>query len=213
MLRRWFFTFVLAVFACYMWYLPFDAWWYLRFVLPAFPLIFVLAADVAWSGTRRLSLWRQAVALGVFAVVIVDFAATRAMERDALRVGDWEQKYADVGRFVASRLPANAVVVTMQHSGSVRYYSGRPTLRYDALDADWLDRAIAYLRTAGFEPYLILERWEIANFRERFPTQRSVGFIDRPPLAVHSRDVYVYGTGGSAGTDTPQPIPHTTGCQ
>ncbi|MDP9324177.1 MAG: hypothetical protein M3P13_11135, partial [Acidobacteriota bacterium] len=213
MLRRWFFTFVLAVFACYLWYLPFDAWWYLRFVLPAFPLIFVLAADVAWSGTRRLRLRRQVVALGVFAVVIGDFAATRAMEREAIGIGDWEQKYADVGRFVASRLPANAVVITMQHSGSVRYYSGRPTLRYDHLDADWLDRAIAHLRASGFEPYVILERWEIARFRERFPTQRSVGFIDRPPLAVHSREVYVYGTGASAGTDTPQPIPHTTGCE
>ena len=212
MLRRWFFTFVLAVFACYMWYLPFDAWWYLRFVLPAFPLIFVLAADVVWSGTRRLRLWRQVVVLGVFAVVIVDFAATRAMERDALGIGEWEQKYADVGRFVASRLPANTVVVTMQHSGSVRYYSGRPTLRYDALDADWLDRAIAYLRTAGFEPYLILEKGEVPRFRERFAGQASVTLVDRPPIAIHSRDVFIYGT-GDAGGNSPRPIPHTTGCQ
>jgi hypothetical protein len=213
MLRRWLFTFVLAVFACYLWYLPFDAWWYLRFVLPAFPLIFVLAADVVWSGTRRLGLERRVVALAVLAVVMVDYGATRAMERDALGIGDGEQKYADVGRFVASRLPANAVAVTMQHSGSVRYYSGRPTLRYDALDADWLDRAIAYLRTSGSEPYLILERWEIAKFRERFATQRSLEFIDRQPLAVHSRDVYVFGTGTSAGSHTPQPIPRTTGCE
>jgi hypothetical protein len=101
----------------------------------------------------------------------------------------------------------------MQHSGSVRYYSGRPTLRYDALDADWLDRAIAHVRTAGFEPYLILERWELAKFRERFPTQRTLAFIERPPLAVHSREVYVFGTGTSAGAQTPQPIPHTTGCE
>ncbi len=212
MLRRWFFTFVLAVFACYLWYLPFDAWWYLRFLLPAFPVMFVLAADVVWSGTRRLGLQRQVVALAVFAVVVVDYGATRAVELDALGIGDGEQKYADVGRFVASRLPANAVVV-VQHSGSVRYYSGRRTLRYDALDADWLDRAIAYLRASGFEPYVILERWEIPKFRERFPTQQSLGFIDRPPLAVHSRDVYVYGTGTSAETDVPQPIPHTTGCE
>jgi 4-amino-4-deoxy-L-arabinose transferase-like glycosyltransferase len=213
MLRRWFFTFVLAVFACYLWYLPFDTWWYLRFLLPAFPLIFVLAADVAWTGTRRNGLTRQVVALGVFAVVMVDYGATRAMEFHALGGGDEEQRYADVGRFVASRLPANAVAVTMQHSGSVRYYSGRPTLRYDRLDADWLDRAIAHLRASGLEPYLILERWEIAKFRERFATQRTLEFIDRPPLAVHSRDVYVYGTGASAGTDTSQPIPHTTGCE
>ena len=101
----------------------------------------------------------------------------------------------------------------MQHSGSVRYYSGRPTLRYDALDADWLDRAIAHLRLSGLEPFLILERWEIAKFRERFPTQQSLGFIDRPPLAVHSREVYVYGTSTSAGRPAPQSIPHTAGCE
>ena len=35
------------------WYLPFKAWWFLRFLLPAFPILFVLAADVVWHGSRR----------------------------------------------------------------------------------------------------------------------------------------------------------------
>jgi hypothetical protein len=34
----------------------------------------------------------------------------------------------------------------MQHSGNIRLYSGRPTIRYDSLDPAWLDRAIDYLR-------------------------------------------------------------------
>lgn len=34
--------FVIVVYACYAFYMPFDAWWFLRFLLPAFPTIFVL---------------------------------------------------------------------------------------------------------------------------------------------------------------------------
>jgi hypothetical protein len=211
--RHWCFAFVLAVFACYLWYLPFEAWWFLRFLLPAFPVIFVLAAHVAWSGTRRFGLQTRIVALGVFAVVMVDYGATRAMERDALGIGKGEQKYADVGRFVASRLPVNAIFVAMQHSGSVRYYSGRPTIRYDSLQADWLDRALAHLRSAGYEPYLLLEKWELPLFRQRFAAQKSVAAVDNPPIARHDRDVMIYRTDGISGLGAPNPIPVTSGCR
>ena len=68
----------------------------------------------------------------------------------------------------------------MQHSGSIRHYSGRPTLRYDSLDPEWLDRAIAHLRSAGYEPYLLLEKFEVPIFRERFAAQKSVALLDAP---------------------------------
>ena len=40
-----------------------------------------------------------------------------------------EHKYAGVGEFVARRLPANAVVLAMQHSGTISYCGGRHTPR------------------------------------------------------------------------------------
>lgn len=211
-LRRVLLAFVAGVFACYLWYMPFDAWWYLRFMLPAFPAMFVLAADAVWQGTRRFGPRAQLAAGVVFTFVMMDYGITRGQERAIFDIGAGEQKYADVGRYVTTDLPQNAIVFAMQHSGSVRYYSGRRTIQYQSLDGQWLDRAIEYLRRTGFEPYVVLEGWEIPRFREHFASQRGVTLVDRPPIAVHSRDVFIYAT-GNAGSNAPRPIPTTTGCQ
>ena len=69
----------------------------------------------------------------------------------------------------------------MQHSGSLRYYSGRLTVRYDSLPPGSLDAAIAVLRARGFHPYFLLERWEETPFRERFSEKSAAGRIDWPP--------------------------------
>ena len=52
-----------------------------------------------------------------------------------------ERRYADVGTYIHQALPPNAVVFSVQHSGSVRYYSGRMTIRWDLIDRDWTARA------------------------------------------------------------------------
>jgi hypothetical protein len=227
-LRRLLLAFVAGVFCCYVFYTPFDAWWYLRFILPACPAIFVLAADVVWQGARRFgSLGRLGITLAI-TVMSVEYAITQTRTRAVLDTADGEQKYSDVGRFVSSQLPPTAMVFADLHSGSVRYYSGRTTIRYEWLDPEWLDRALTYLATSGFEPYLVLEKGEVARFRERFAGQVSVTLVDRPPLAVHSRQVFIYRARVPAGSEDPAlpccaaghessvapiPVPHTTGCQ
>lgn len=213
-LRRFFLAFISAVVASYLWYRPFEAWWFLRFLLPAAPLVFVLAADVMWHGCRRFGLRTQAAAALAFTVITLSYGLTRIAERDVLGIGEGEQKYADVGRYVADRLPPNAVVLAMQHSGNVRHYSGRPTLRYDMLEPDWLDRALEYLQSSGYETYVLLEDWELPLFRERFITQKSVALVNRPPMAAYAeRRVSLFRTSGSGSASEPDPIPHTTGCR
>jgi hypothetical protein len=213
-LRLCFFAFISGVVASYLWYLPYDAWWFLRFLLPAAPLVFVLAADVAWNGCRRFGLRTQLAAALAFTAITLTYGLTRAAEREVLGLGKGEQKYADIGRYVANRLPPNAVVLAMQHSGNVRLYSGRPTLRYDMLEAGWLDRALEYLQSSGYEAYVLLEDWELPLFRERFVTQKSVALVDRPPMAVYAeRGVRLFRTSGPGNGGDPDPIPHTAGCR
>ena len=213
-LRRILLAFAGAVVGCYLWYLPFDAWWFLRFLLPAFPVLFVLAADVVWHGSRRFGRRTQAAAAIAFTVIMVNYALARSSELDVLGIGEGEQKYADVGRYVATKLPLNAVVISMQHSGSIRLYSGRPTIRYDSLDPEWLDRALAHLRSSGYVPYVLLEKFEVPMFRERFATQKSVTLVDAQPIALHRRrEVMLYRTDGISPVAIPTPIPATSGCQ
>ena len=56
----------------------------------------------------------------------------------------------------------------MQQSGSIRYYGGRHTLRYDLLDADTARRAPAALERMGLHPYLAIEDAETADVRKVF---------------------------------------------
>jgi hypothetical protein len=73
-------------------------------------------------------------------------------------------------------------VLAVQHSGSVRYYADRVTLRYDRLPRTGLDTAIHDLRSKGYQPYIVLDDWEEADFKGRFAEASRAGRLDWPPL-------------------------------
>lgn len=186
--------------ACYLGYTVFDDWWYLRFLLPTIPLIVVLTVAVADAIARRLTLSiggllkRRVVANALVAVLTAALATVLLEEARARRVFDLhrlEARYVAAGRFVADRLPANALVITSWESGSVRFYSGRPTLVWDSLDPAWLDRALAFARSRGLEPFLLFERWEEPIFRRRFAGS-DLAALDWPPMAEIVGQVQVY---------------------
>ena len=151
----------------------------LRFLLPGFPIAFLLSADVVRELATPLGRAGRAVAMLLFAVATIGAGASQSDGRNVLDLGGSEQKFADVGRFVGETLPANAVVYAQQHGGNVRFYSNRLTLRFDILDPDWLDRSIEHLRGAGYVPYFLLEEWEVPQFRQRFVGQRSLAVLER----------------------------------
>jgi hypothetical protein len=79
-----------------------------------------------------------------------------------------EHKYADAGAFIARTAAADAVYLSMQHSGTIRYYGGRHTLRYDLLDRDTARRIAADLERLGLHPYLAIEDAEAGDVRRVF---------------------------------------------
>jgi hypothetical protein len=182
---------VTLLLASYLFYIPFDAWWYLRFILPAYPVMLVLAAG-SLRRTRPLFGRSGHVFLMVAVVTFVwTWEFTTAQARDVFHLRDGEQRYAIVGRELATTTPSNAVFFTMQESGSVRHYSGRVTVRYDTLRPQSLDQAMEVLRARGFRPYFLLEQWEEAAFRERFSQTSRAGRLDWPPLKKWSFSVSV----------------------
>jgi len=96
-----------------------------------------------------------------------------------------------VGRELASRTPGNAVFLAMQHSGSLRYYTGRLTVRYDILPIGSLEPALALLRARGYRPYFVLEEWEVAKFRARFAQASVAGRLDWLPAKTWTTPVKV----------------------
>jgi hypothetical protein len=206
-------AYIAAVFGCYLFYVAFDEWWYLRFLIPAMPVMFVLSIDAMSRVGRRFGPAVEAIVAIVFTTLSVAHSIGYARLHAVFEIGDGEQKYADVGRYLTRELPPDTVVISGLHSGNIRLYSQLRTLRVDLLDGSWLDRAIDHLKSVGPPPYLVLEESEIRNFRQRFANQRAVALVDRPAVAVHSRRVYVFSSDPQRSSDPPQSVPHTKGCE
>lgn len=184
--------FVVLTVTCYAAYLPFEDWWYLRFLLPALPVAFVLVTDAAWHLSRRLPDGSRFAVLAGFAICTAGYAWFESGERRVLESARTSVRYKEVGTYVRDHLPAGAIVYAMEHSGSVRYYSGRRTLRYDILDPAWLDRSISHLEGLGYRPYLALEPHEIAAFRTRFGGQAAATALDGPVHTVGEPRVSIF---------------------
>jgi hypothetical protein len=100
----------------------------------------------------------------------------------------YESRYAETGHLVMTALAPNAVLFSMQQSGSLRYYSGRLTLRWNYLDPAWLDRSVGTLKGLGLKPYFVLEEPEEADFRSRFGATSRLGQLGWPAqLELKSR--------------------------
>jgi hypothetical protein len=160
-------VFTALLLVSYFFYLVFEAWWYLRFLLPAFPLMLILASGGLASRLRRIHAGAEVVMLLV-AIPLIAWMAQVGASRGIFSLRDFEQRYVRVAGDIADMIPDSAVVISMQHSGSLRYYADRLTLRYDYLPPRGLDRAVEALVDRGMHPYLLLERWEEPGFIARF---------------------------------------------
>lgn len=205
-----------ATIVLYLPYRVFDDWWYLRFLLPAIPLLIVLSiatirqlADRAWPQAsnrgaredrraRRFSAF-SAVPVGLIVVVLGAWWIQTARTGHAFDLRDWERHFIDAGRFAADRLPPNAAVLTVKHSGSVHYYAGRPIVAWDTLDPASLDRTLTFLREHGLVPMLLLDTEEEPVFRARFGAASEIGRLDWPPIARPARTVRAYDPADRAG--------------
>jgi hypothetical protein len=205
-----------ATIALYLPYRVFDDWWYLRFLLPAIPLLVVLsiatirqladralpqASNRGARENRRASFFSafSAVPVGLIVVVLGAWWIQTARTGHAFDLRDWERHFIDAGRFAADRLPPNAAVLTVKHSGSVHYYAGRPIVAWDTLDPASLDRTLTFLREHGLVPMLLLDTEEEPVFRARFGAASEIGRLDWPPIARPARTVRAYDPADRAG--------------
>lgn len=167
-----------AVFGSYVFYQPFGAWWFLRFLLPAFPPLAVLTCVVLAALADRFGTWARV--LGIVAVAgAAWFGGDGANTLDSIG----EYRYRIIAEWARDHLPANAVVVASQHSGNVNHYSGRPIVRYDNIAHGDYEAALDEIIRAGYHPYLVVDDWEVPLVKRQHGEGRR-GALDWPPIAV-----------------------------
>jgi hypothetical protein len=174
LLLIWFGSF----FVFYCFYGAYDAWWYLRFLLPALPALLVATMLLI-----RDFVPRRAVAWVLIAVIgVTGLALDRYFDLRGMRGG--ENTYSNAVHWSEKLLPPDALVVSMQLSGAFYFYSGRFTARYDNCDPARFERLRAYAGVAGLKWYAVVFDWEEKELNARMPgrwtklqTMRNVGLL------------------------------------
>ena len=185
-------AFAAVIWISYLVYVPWDAWWYLRFLLPAWPMMAVGTASLAAAAYRTSSRPLQVLTMVILAGIGITGVA-QAVRRDAFAIAGGEASNVEVARTVESLTDADAVIISAQHSGSLRYYAGRLTLRWDVGDPAWLDRTVDWLAAHGHHPYFVLEPQEVDELRARYgPTNMSARLDWAPMVSFRGGAITMY---------------------
>ena len=173
---------LLAIFSTvalpYLFYLPFDHWETLRFLLPALVPLSILGG----AGLVRIAgaiAWRPAVTalLILFCAGLVIRNAMFLRDESVWNIQSIEERYPLAAQWLDVNTPPTSVALANQHSGSLRWYGHRQTVRWDQIAPEQLESTIRDLEVHGAAVYVVLEGTEVEMFDQRF-----AGVIDR--LAV-----------------------------
>lgn len=156
--------------ASYLAYSVFDAWWFLRFLLPAWPPLFLGLSWAVERVTGRDRVWGRVMFTA--SVVLLGFLGVNtAVRLGVYPEGEGERRYASIAELVSRETEPTSVILAGQHVGAVRYYGGRQSIQFSGLDPAWLDRAVDWLASQNRKAYFLLEDWEIPLFTQRFAGQ------------------------------------------
>lgn len=136
-----------------------EAWWYLRFILPAVPALIVsalLGIQTLAPGSERI---RRAAAcsLVVWAAISSCYWNGRF---GVLRLPQLERVYPEASLAARALVPDDALIVSMQFSGSLYYYTDLPILRSDQVTPPDFTRYSNLARQAGRPIYALLFEFE-----------------------------------------------------
>lgn len=189
----------------YLFYNVFNHWFYLRFLLPMYPALFVLMAAGLRTLCLRLPIEVRAPAAVCLCAALVLYGVNAGSDAGIFRQADFERRHVRAAADVAARTPAAAAILAVQHSGSVRHYANRITLRYDWIAADGLDTVLRDMNALGRHPFIVVDDWEEAEFRARFGPHSPAGRLDWKPLArvPGSPEVRIYDFAGSGAATHP----------
>jgi hypothetical protein len=178
-------TFVSAVWLIYCAWLVFDAWWFMRFLLSSWPFLMLGIGGIAMAGYAASPRYaRPLVVLAVVALGIyqVDFAN----DWRAFGSRDGRRRFVAAARVVRDHTDRYSVIISNDHSGSIRYYGGRMTMNYAWMNGGpLLDSIVEWLQANGARTYLAVEDWEMPEVRRRFAGSVSLRALDGAPVATY----------------------------
>lgn len=163
----WFAAFFLL--SCF--YLPYETWWYTRFLLPGLPALILGALLAARETISRLTAEarpRQVIA-ALFAGSALAVAADRTDDLHVFNVDEGQAVIPVSCAWAAEVAPAKALVASVELSGALRYYADLMPVRSDWLDPDSFAELRARTEAAGGRWYALFFSHEVREAASRIP--------------------------------------------
>ncbi len=169
LLLVWFASFFLF----YCFWAARETWWYTRFLLPGMPALFlgsVLAArDWLRSEDRGGGAGlRRALVATAFAVVLAS-EAYRIRDLGVLRFAEGETVYSEASVWTERKVPPHSLVVSMQMSGALRYYTNLIPVRWDRIEPQHVPTLQEHARAHGYRWFALLLPSENEELEKRLP--------------------------------------------
>jgi hypothetical protein len=137
-------------------------WWFLRFIIPALPALILASLLVAQTLWARLpaGVWRTVpAALLIGSALLAEAGWNQRLETLHQRRNN--AVYPETAQWLRDHLPPDAVIVGMQMSGALQYYTPFPLVRYDIISAASRAEITAAARSAHLPVYAALFPFEI----------------------------------------------------
>jgi hypothetical protein len=166
-LSRWLIGVWILVFAVFFstYKCTHETWWYLRFLLPAVPALIVGGLLGARALLKRAPAWadpgRTPAAFAAVILLVIADLGPRIRDRSPLLAGADELKYMHVTDWMKDHVPADAVCLSMQETGSLIYYTSFRFVRWDVLNPGNVSQVESAIRAAGLPLYAVLFPFEI----------------------------------------------------
>ncbi len=139
-----------------------ETWWYLRFILPAFPVLILaglLAAHQFTTGHRHRN-----IILGLLLAASLAWEVTLVRRLDVLQIKRVETTYPAAAAWARRSVPADAAIICMQVSGALYFYTDFLLVRWDLAD---VNRLHAALQAQPRPVFALLYRFEETGAREK----------------------------------------------
>ena len=136
----------------------FDDWDVARYLLPALLPCVVVAVLGAVSLAQAVLPGRTAI-LGVllFTALVCAASARLVSTQPIWTLVRQESRYAAVAAWFTDRAPAQTLVFADLHSGSLRHYAERPTLRWVRMPAGALTPTVEHAQARGHAVYAVFD--------------------------------------------------------
>jgi hypothetical protein len=172
--------FAAGVTLAYLVYAVFEVWSYVRFLLPAMAVAAAMGGAALGRALGAIPAAWRGVAVLILGLVASADGLQSARSLGVFQVADVTARAREVGSALAMVLPPRTVLLAGEQSGSMRYATGRPIVRWETLNAASLQAVLSVLDAQGYEVWWVLDQFEEALVRARFPGVPEA-LLDWPP--------------------------------